>query len=153
MVKILQTTETLTVRSVSLRDGEAPEKCTIPEDEWAGVFHMGYEIEGEIVATASFFPNNLDNQEGKGYQLRLMGVLPAYQGKGIGYEVLQAGIELLIHTHHADYVWCKAREVAYPFYEKSGFVFCSEAYVVEKRGIHRSMIRSLTAHRIDSSSQ
>ena len=43
----------------------------------------------------------------------------------------------------AVWLWCDAREVAFPFYERMGFKFVSEGYNVPEIGPHRMMALKL----------
>ena len=43
----------------------------------------------------------------------------------------------------AVWLWCDAREVAFPFYERMGFKFVSEGYHVPEIGPHRMMALKL----------
>jgi hypothetical protein len=81
MIRYISLAETMPARSAALRNNAPFSECGIPEDSMENCFHLGYELEGEIVGTASFFPVNLAAEKGKGFQLRLMGVKPDYQGK------------------------------------------------------------------------
>lgn len=140
MVRYITLTETFPTRSAALRNGAAFSECAIPEDNMENSFHLGYEMEGEIIGTASFFPVGLEKEEGQGFQLRLMGVIPQYQKKGIGKDILLEGIELLKARKDITYLWCNARMYAMPFYENMGMMCDSEEFDIPKIGPHKRMI-------------
>lgn len=139
-VRTITLTETLPVRSVSLRGGKPFSACTVPEDELPTAFHLGYEEEGQLIGTASFYKVDRVGEEGTGYQLRLMGVHPAHQHKGVGAAILKEGIAEVLGRLQADYLWCHARAAAYGFYERLGFVFVSGEFEIPIIGTHRTMV-------------
>lgn len=143
MVKQISLIATLPTRSLALRGGKPYSECYVPEDKMEGCFHLGFEEEGEIMGVASFYPLSKTGYEGKGWQLRLMGVVPSCQGKGIGEQILREGIAQLKEQHKADYLWCNAREAAYRFYEKIGFVFISDTFDIVGIGNHKTMFLQL----------
>lgn len=139
-VRFITLTETLPVRSLSLRGGKAFSECKVPEDELPTAFHLGYEEHGQLIGTASFYKVDRVGEEGKGYQLRLMGVHPAHQHKGVGAAILKAGIAEVLGRLQADYLWCHARAAAYGFYERLGFVYVSAEFEIPVIGTHRTMM-------------
>ncbi|MFN0202079.1 MAG: GNAT family N-acetyltransferase [Bacteroidia bacterium] len=138
MLREINLEETLPVRSAALRKGANYDKCYVPEDNMEGSFHIGYEQGEKMLAVASFYPVSLAEKEGAGYQLRLMGVLPELQQQGFGRLVLLEGIEK-VKQQNAQYLWCNAREVAVPFYEKIGFVISSPSFDIPNIGLHYQM--------------
>ncbi len=84
--------------------------------------HYGLYHQYELTGVVSLFSN------GTIAQFRKMAVLPADQGKGFGYQLLQyliadckqQGIKTL---------WCNARMNALNFYTKNGFVTTGESYL------------------------
>ena len=139
MTKIISVEQTILVRWAALRANGPIESCTIPPDKIPNSFHVGHEIAGKIVGVASFYPISKEGENGVGWQLRMMGVLPEYQRKGIGNAVLKFGIEFLIQNIQPDYLWCNARKIAYEFYEKIGFSLISEEFDIAGIGSHRAM--------------
>lgn len=140
MIQIITLEQTLPVRSAALRNGKSYEFCTVPEDEMKDSFHLGFMENERCLGVASFYPVNREELQGKGFQLRLMGVLPELQGKGIGAEVLSFGIEMLKKTGNTHYLWCNAREKAFSFYERLGFEFISESFDIAGIGPHKTML-------------
>lgn len=140
MIRYISLAETMPARSAALRNNAPFSECGIPEDSMENCFHLGYELKGEIVGTASFFPVNLAAEKGKGFQLRLMGVKPDYQRKSIGKLILERGIELLKARKDTHYIWCNARMYAMGFYENMGMKKDSEEFDIPKIGPHYRMI-------------
>lgn len=144
MMKIVSAYDTLYVRSMALFGGRSIYENVLPEDDMNGCIHTGWEQSQQIVAVASYFPKSLDDYKGKGYQLRQMGVLPPFQGKGLGKKLLLNGIKHLISQTGSQYLWCNARRIAYGFYEEMGFQFVSEEFEVPNIGAHKKMIYRLS---------
>ena len=140
LIRLISLEETLPVRSLALRGGNEYSKCIIPEDSLPDTFHIGAIEAEKALGTVSFFPKDRQEYEGKGFQLRMMGVLPDCQGQGIGKGILFAGIKMLRQEQQAAYLWCHARKAAYLFYEKIGFTYISEEFEIPVIGTHRTMI-------------
>jgi GNAT superfamily N-acetyltransferase len=75
-------------------------------------------------------------------RLRVMGTSPEVRGQGAGAALIEAFCAEA-RLAGAQWVWCDAREVAFGFYERMGFDFRSDAYVVPKIGVHKMMARRL----------
>lgn len=72
-------------------------------------------------------------------QIRAMGTLNAFQGKGVASAVLSACEENSIRTWNAKTGWLQARIHAIPFYEKNGWTCFGPEYHIPNVGLHRSM--------------
>jgi len=76
-------------------------------------------------------------------QVRQMGTLPEFQGKGLAAQVL-AALEITAKQHwNARTGWLQARIAAIPFYAKCGWTAYGDLYDVNKVGAHRSMWKNL----------
>ncbi len=143
MVRFIGVEESIPARWGSLRIGRPLEDCHIVQDSLLDSFHVGFEKEGKIIGTASFFLIEKEGQAGKGWQLRMMGVLPEFQNQGIGDAVLSFGIAHLKKDLTVEYLWCNAREKAFRFYLKMGFEFISDFFDIPGIGAHKSMLLKL----------
>lgn len=76
-------------------------------------------------------------------QIRQMGTLPEFQGKGLAAKVLTALEETSKQEWNALTGWLQARITAIPFYEKCGWTTYGNGYDVNKVGPHRSMWKKL----------
>ena len=77
-----------------------------------------------------------------GWQLRSMATDPAWRGAGAGAEILRAARQIATDAG-ATVLWCKARELAIPFYRRNGFAEFGELFDTEL-GPHRRMWCDLT---------
>ena len=74
-------------------------------------------------------------------KLLQMAVHPAHQGQGMGAKLVQE-LERHAFRNNISTIVMNAREVAFPFYEKLGYTFCSDFF--EEVGIpHRAMTKQL----------
>jgi GNAT superfamily N-acetyltransferase len=77
-------------------------------------------------------------------QIRQMGVLSSFQGRGYGALVLDH-LERNASAHfHATTGWLQAREAAIGFYERCGWGVVGAWYDIEGVGRHRSMMKTFT---------
>lgn len=139
IVKFISSELTLGLRSQILRNNLPLNECVFPTDNLEGAFHLGLYEQNTLLTIASFFPNNLDGNEGKGYQLRGMATDIHYAGKGNGKQLLTFAIEHLQHIN-IQYLWCNARTSAVPFYKNMGFEFLTDEFDIAGVGPHYKMI-------------
>ena len=142
MVKFIPADLTLGLRSSILRNGLALEECVFPTDHLEGAFHLAYYANDEIATVASFFPMKYQDCKENGYQLRGMATDPKFSGQGFGKQVVEFSINHIRNTN-AQYLWCNARTSAVKFYEKLGFITCSEEFEIPGVGPHYEMIFNL----------
>lgn len=142
MVKFIPFELALPLRSKVLRKGSPLEECVLPTDQVEGAFHLAYDVDGEIVCIASFFPKNYADRKELGYQLRGMASDDRLKGKGYGTKLVQFAVEYISKTN-AEYIWCNARSSAIPFYQKLGFELLSEEFEIAGIGPHYEMILNL----------
>jgi len=84
------------------------------------------------------FPKKWQSLTGIGYQLRGMATHPDFQGMGLGAKLVRF-LSTYLKEQGADYIWCNARVIAFPFYQKMGFQFLSDAFEIPGVGVHRAM--------------
>ena len=143
-IKFLKKEEVYPLRSKILRNGKSFEYCKFDGDDFETTFHIGNEIDEELISIASFYNlknNNLD--ENIQYQLRGMATDSKHQGKGFGKALITYGITLL-KEKNVEILWCNARANAVDFYEKLGFQKFGNSFEIEGIGLHFSMKKKLT---------
>jgi ribosomal protein S18 acetylase RimI-like enzyme len=139
MIKFITVEELLPLRNTILREGRLqPDECRFPSDKNEGNFHLGFYIKDELVCIASFHPQSYGEFVGTGYQLRGMATAEAYQGKGIGNQLVNFAI-VYLRGQKANYVWCNARKKAVKFYQNLGFEIISPEFEVPGIGPHYVM--------------
>lgn len=140
MIRFIRTEDTLPLRSLVLREGADLELCRFDGDDHESSFHLGYFKDEELISIASFhlIGHERFKETGTGFQLRGMASAPAYQGQGIGNQLLNFAI-IFLRGQKAAYLWCNARKLAYRFYLSLGFEFISEEFEIAGIGPHRMM--------------
>ena len=96
-----------------------------------------------VIAIASFHPEKHAGLKGwKQFRLRGMATHPDHVGKGIGKALLTFAMDHL-KAQHADLLWCNARVLAVPFYEKLGFIREGPEFDIPGIGGHFLMHRKV----------
>lgn len=83
--------------------------------------HIFYKSEGRITAYLRAF-----YRDGKTVQLGR--VLTTEHGKGVGGELLKNAIQIVKEEMKADRIYIEAQTYAVGFYEREGFVVCSDEF-------------------------
>jgi GNAT superfamily N-acetyltransferase len=138
MIKFISSLDTLALRSSVLREGADTELCRFDGDDDELSFHLGYFKDDILVCIASFQHQGREGFSGTAYQLRGMATLPAYQGTGIGNQLVNFSI-VYLRGLKANYLWCNARKAAFRFYTGLGFEFISEEFEIPGIGPHKAM--------------
>jgi len=76
--------------------------------------------------------------EGPGWRVRGMATAPEARGRGYGALILAALLDH-VRAQGGGLVWCHARELAVPLYERAGFEVVGEPYNLSGLGPHRRM--------------
>jgi GNAT superfamily N-acetyltransferase len=142
-VKQISTEETIVVRHPVLRKGRPREDCYFAGDDNESTFHLGVFDNNQLMGVATFLENNFSGLTGKQMQLRGMAVLENYQGKGLGAQLLKTAEEMILKKNIYT-IWCNARIVAVPFYEKLGYRVIGDSFIIPEIGIHFVMFKLLT---------
>lgn len=145
MIKIqnISSTDTFLVRHPVLRTGKPIESCVFDGDNLPSTNHFGLFIEEKLVGVVSVFKNkntnfNIENQ----FQIRGMAVLPEFQKKGFG-ENLVKHCENNVKDATKTLIWFNARENAVPFYEKLGYHKVGNSFSIADIGIHFLMKKEI----------
>jgi predicted GNAT family N-acyltransferase len=92
-----------------------------------------------LLGTARLLPAPQDRSR----QVRQVAVSRDAHGRGVG-RALMNELERLAHAEGAEEIWLHARDSAFGFYGRLGYVFASELFVSELTGIpHRTMRKRL----------
>lgn len=105
-------------------------------------FHLGAFNNDQLIAVASFMKSSNKQFKGIQYQLRGMATLEEFQGMGAGKLMMEHAFELLRDLKIVC-LWCNARIVAVPFYEKLGMKTVGDPYDIEFIGLHYVMVKTL----------
>jgi len=149
-VRQITAAETRPVRHIVLwPHKENVEECVIDVDAAPHAHHVGaFDESGVLVGVCSMFHQRSERFPGaissdqRVYRLRVMGTLNEVRGQGAGAAIIDYACQWC-KSKGVNWIWCDAREIAFPFYEKQGFSFLSELYEVHPVGPHRMMARKL----------
>lgn len=100
---------------------------------------------GDPVGCASLMLN-MYNNEVPAWQLRGMATATAYQGRGLGKQLLQWIEKYLsgcFEYARVEMMWCNARATAIGFYEQNGWQRVSDVFEVPTAGPHYKMIKDI----------
>lgn len=142
-IKKIATEETLNLRRQVLKPFLTERECINPGDELSSTFHFGLFIENRVISIATFVQEN--HSEFKcslPYRLRGMATAQEFHKKGYGKAVLSHGLAE-INKIGCDFIWFNARVVAFPFYEKLGFLFHGPIFELKDIGPHKVMYKHL----------
>ena len=142
-VRFVTASETWPLRQKVLRPHQTLQDCIFPQDEWPTTFHVAAENDGHIVGVATFHEEAFAKLKAeRPYRLRGMATDFAFHGKGVGRRVLEKGI-VELKARGCDLLWCNAREIAFPFYEKLGLLYEGPMFDIPSLGPHKVMYKYL----------
>lgn len=134
---------TYPVRHPVLRPGKPLESCHFDGDDLRSTVHFGIFVDAHLAGVTSLFDcsNPLFNARQQN-QLRGMAILPDFQKKGLGEDLLKH-VEDFAAKKNAALIWFNARITAVPFYEKWGYQVSGEAFTIGDIGAHFVMFKTL----------
>lgn len=140
MIRKISSKDTYVVRHPVLRPGKPIETCRFDGDDLPTTQHFGFFENGKIIGVATILHSSHDNWPNENcFQLRGMAVLPEFQGKNIGAQLVYF-IEKELPSPKV--IWFNARISARVFYEKLGYKSIGDIFEVVGIGPHVVMFRS-----------
>lgn len=120
-ISLTQAEQTYPLRAAILLNGNL-DACELPGDHAATTLHLAIRNPAGIIAVASLCEERRDDDPAHAaWRLRGMAVRSEVRGLGFGSLLVRIAVRHA-QAHGAELVWCTARESAYRFYEKLGFV-------------------------------
>ncbi|MGZ3779988.1 MAG: GNAT family N-acetyltransferase [Pseudobdellovibrionaceae bacterium] len=142
-IKEISARETFQLRRDVLKPFLSLEECVNEGDHLPTTFHLGLFHKNKIVSIATFIlESHPDFSAGLPYRLRGMATDKNFQGQGFGQKLLRYGVEHL-RQKHCDLIWFNARESAFYFYEKLGFLHHGGLFELKNIGPHKVMYKPL----------
>lgn len=133
------------VRQRVLRPHQRPEELVYPGDDDADTFHLGAVDADQVLAILSMYrhaqPPTDPFGEPRAWRIRGMASIPEVRGTGLGKRLVEHARDR-VWTVSRDPIWCNARESAFGFYEKLGFVIVGGVFEIEAIGPHAVMVLS-----------
>lgn len=140
-IKKIKTEDTYSIRLEVLRKNiPLPYKFNGDFDE--STFHLGAFKNNVLIAVSSYMKSDNPSFKGSQYQLRGMATLQEHQGIGAGKLMVEESYKILKGLN-INCLWCNAREIAVPFYEKLGMKTFGEKFDVKLIGDHYVMFKYL----------
>ncbi|MEZ0392460.1 MAG: GNAT family N-acetyltransferase [Pseudobdellovibrionaceae bacterium] len=142
-IQLISAEQTWPLRLKVLRPHQTLKDCIYPQDHWPSTFHVGAFRTDHVVGVATFHEEESPHfRVHHPYRLRGMATDFSFHSQGIGRKVLEKAF-FELRLRECDFLWCNAREVAFPFYEKLGFQYFGPLFDIHTLGPHKIMYRSL----------
>lgn len=136
--------DTYPIRQEILRPGKPLQEVHFQGDRDPSTVHLGAFLEEELLGIATFVKNlHRDFEFEKQYQLRGMAILPEFQKKQVGHQLLHSGENLLKQEKDCEFLWCNARESAVNFYLKNGYKTHGDYFEIPDVCTHIVMFKPL----------
>jgi GNAT superfamily N-acetyltransferase len=144
MITLVDRAEILALRRAVLRPNLPPETAEYPEDENHDVIHLAARDEtGTVIGCVTFFGEpTLYVPDATGWRFRGMATAPEHRNRGLGGELLEAGVAE-VASRGATAAWCNGRSAAANFYRRHGFVSHGPEFNLEPAGLHYVFVRIL----------
>jgi GNAT superfamily N-acetyltransferase len=128
------------VRQRVLRPHQRAEELVYPGDDDERSFHLGaLDVNDELLAILSMYFDIQPNTSENGWRIRGMASVPEARGTGLGKKLVEAARDRVWAIDRIP-IWCNARESAFGFYEKLGFVVVGELFEIDGIGTHAVMV-------------
>ena len=132
----IEAEETFSVRQPVLRPGKPVEACAFEGDNLGTTAHFGLYDHDDLIGVISIYKvNHPGFSKKEQYQIRGMAVLPEFQRKGIGEQLVKKA-EHYIKEQKGELIWFNAREKAVPFYQKLDYKIKGEPFDIKEIGTH-----------------
>jgi GNAT superfamily N-acetyltransferase len=139
VIRQAQAQEIIPLRHRILRAGLPLEEAHFTGDTEASTRHVAAFDDSLAICCATFVLNLWEGEPA--WQLRGMATDDAWQGHGLGQNVLQYAIDLVLESSTVRLFWCNARTPALDFYRRQGWEVRSEQFEIPTAGPHRKLIR------------
>ncbi len=130
--------QTREIRQSVLRPQQDASMLVYPGDDDKESFHLGVMKDQSVVAILSMYHMPREG-ESSGWRIRGMATVPAVRSMGYGRELVLNARDRAWRIDRSE-IWCNARESAFGFYEKLGFVVVGDLFEIEGIGTHAVMV-------------
>jgi predicted GNAT family N-acyltransferase len=128
----------LGLRHRVLRPGLPLATAEFDGDHDPGTLHFQALIDDEVISCLSLFVS--ERHGSSAWHLRGMATDTAFQGQGIGRQLLDYAVAKAAAIQPSWPIWCNARVSAMGFYGKAGWTVESEEFEIEGVGPHVRMV-------------
>lgn len=138
-IRFISAEETYPIRKEVLRKNiDLPYKLEGDFDK--DTIHLGAYVDEDLVSIVTLINKNKEMLTGEQFQLRGMGTLSKYRGKGYGKLLVKKAEEYLI-DRNIHKIWCNARIEAIYFYKSLNYNIIGKSFNVPKIGMHFLMFK------------
>jgi predicted GNAT family N-acyltransferase len=142
-IKLISTVDTLPLRKNILKPFLSEQECINPGDDSDDTYHFGLFHKNELITVATFLQEAHPNLSSHyPYRLRGMATHSLFHGQGFGQALMNHSMQFL-KMRGCDLIWCNAREKAFSFYEKLGFLYSGNYFDLPRIGPHKVMYKLL----------
>jgi predicted N-acetyltransferase YhbS len=142
-IRIIAAAETRFIRRDVLKPGLPDSEVHLDGDDQPSAFHLGAFDSERLVGVVTFLPEPCPIAgDERDWRLRGMAVVASVRDRGVGGELLEAGIAR-VGTSGGRRVWCNGRTRARRFYERHGFQVVGAEFESPKTGPHYLFVRQL----------
>ena len=142
-IRRIEAVQTHALRHAVLRPHQPPQNAIYDGDDEPTTAHFGAFVDEEIVGIVTLFRADSPFEvAGESLQLRGMAVAPEFQKRGVGALLVLRALEWASSTN-AKLMWCNARTVAVPFYQRLGFQTIGEEFLLLETMPHFVMFKTL----------
>lgn len=142
-IKVIKEDELYNLRHEILRPNLPYGDIIYDTDVMLGTFHIGAYDGNRLMSIASFNVESSELFDEKNqYRLRAMATHPDYRKLGVGREIVDFAIGILIEKG-TEVLWCKGRTSVQGYYEKIGFSVMGDVFDYPTLGPHIILYRDI----------
>jgi GNAT superfamily N-acetyltransferase len=143
-IRLITTADAIPLRKKILRPEETNNAGVMyAGDDFSTTYHFGIFVDQKLCGVSTFLSEPIADFPAKlPYRLRGMAVESELQGQGLGFKLLKHGVEFL-EQKNCDLIWFNARENAFSFYGKLGFVTHGPLFDIKGAGPHKVMYKRM----------
>ncbi|MGV6814058.1 MAG: GNAT family N-acetyltransferase [Phycisphaerales bacterium] len=138
-IRSITAAQTRPIRQRVLRPHQAASELVYPGDDAHDSFHLGAYRDNELLAILSMYFMPKQGETSHAWRIRGMASIPEARGIGLGRMLVEMARDQAWGIKLAP-IWCNARQSAFGFYEKLGFVIEGEVFEIEGIGPHAVMV-------------
>ena len=137
-IKEISVDQARPIRQQVLRPHQAASELVYPGDDAIDSFHLGAIRGDDVLAILSMYFSPKPDESTNAWRIRGMASVPEIRGTGFGRKLVEVARDKAWAIERAP-IWCNARESAFGFYEKLGFVTEGCIFEIEGIGPHAVM--------------
>lgn len=138
-IKEISVEQARPIRQRVLRPHQEAHELVYPGDDASDSYHLGAIQGGHVLGILSMYFAPMPADTADAWRIRGMATLPEIRGAGYGCKLVEAARDRSWADSRAP-IWCNARESAFGFYEKLGFVIEGGIFEIEGIGPHAVMV-------------